>query len=855
MRFPFWWWRRNEELNEEIQGHLELAARENMESGLAPRDAQTAARHEFGSIAMAEEVTRDMWGGRWLVDFLQDIRYALRMLRKSPGFTAIAVLTLALGIGANTAIFSVVNTLLLHSLPFDQPDRLALLQNFFPPHDSAKQFHDWQQQSTYAADAGLFEGLDVNVGGARGSTRVHLSQTSSNFFSVMGTRPILGHGFSPGDEVDAPGWGLPGRNAVAVIGYGLWQQLFGGDPKALGATIRVDGNALTIIGVAPPGFDYPAGSVLWKPAAFSPGNNGWVTIARLNSGISWAQARAAFAVEAEQRSSEPLKTQSSELRPRMISLQDGLLGPVKDASLMLMGAVMLVLLIACTNIANLLTVRTADRAAELSIRSALGASRIRLARQLLTECLLLSLAATLAGLLVANWTIPVAAKVEPPPLSEQSYSILNGHVLAFTLMASIITAALFGLLPALYIDRIHAFGARGSSTTRDSRLIRKTLIVGQVMLTMILLSASVLVGRAFANLMAIDRGYDVKGIVTVSVSLASTTYQLDKRQLPYFEEVLDRIRRLPGVHTASATEFLPLYATGFVGGPFGIDGHPANRNSIMVPVFSDYFRTMGGQILYGREFNEAEVRSGARVAVVNERFAAAFGTPADVVGRQLTMGDTSPWKIVGVVKGMEYETDPTLVNPFQVFLPPTNPGIFPPATLVARVNGPADDRLAAIRDTIRSVDPEVPIFSVKTMQQRLDEMFIRPKFYRMAVWVFAGFALLLIVIGVYGLLAYAVGRRTKEIGIRMALGAAQSKVAGMVVGETLLLICVGIASSIPLAFWIKRLAASLIGGPTGSIAAPIAFGALVIFVVALAASYRPVRQAMKVDPMVALRHE
>jgi putative ABC transport system permease protein len=855
MRFPFWWWRRNEELDEEIQGHLELAARENMESGLAPRDAQTAARHEFGSIALAEEVTRDTWGGRWFVDLLQDARYGLRMLRKSPGFTVVAVLTLALGIGANTAIFSVVNTLLLHSLPFHEPDRLALLQNLVPPHDSAKQFHDWQQQSTYLGDAALFEGLDVNVEGARGSTRVHLSQTSWNFFSVLGAGPILGHGFAPGDEADAPGWGLPGRNAVAVIGYGLWRQLFGGDPKALGATIRVDGNTLTIIGVAPPGFDYPAGSVLWKPAAFSPGNNGWIGIARLKSGVSWAQARATFAVEVERQSSEPTKTQSSDQRPRIISLQDGLLGPVKDASLILMGAVMLVLLIACTNIANLLTARTADRAAELSIRSALGASRTRLARQLLTECLLLSLVGTLAGLLVAYWTIPLAAKVEPPPLSVQSYSILNGHVLAFTLALSVITAVLFGLLPALLIGQIHAFGARGSSTSRDSRLIRKTLIVGQVMLTMILLSASVLVGRAFVHLMGIDRGYDVKGIVTVSVSLASTTYQLDKRQLPYFEEVLALIRRLPGVRDASATEFLPLYATGFVGGPCGIDGHPAKRNSIMVPVFSDYFRTMGGQILYGREFNEAEVRCGDRVAVVNERFATAFGAPADVVGRQLTIADTSPWKIVGVVKGMEYETDPTVVNPFQVFIPPTNPGIFPPATFVARVDGPAEYRLAAISETIRSVDPQVPVFGVKTMLQRLDEMYIRPKFYRMAVWAFAGFALLLIVVGIYGLLAYAVTRRFKEIGIRMALGATQIKVARMVVGETLLLICAGIAGGVPLAFWIRRLAASLIGGPTGGIAAPLAFGALAILVVALPACYRPVRRAMKVDPMVALRYE
>jgi putative ABC transport system permease protein len=842
-------------MDAELRFHVDACAEDFMRSGVSPAEAMRRARLEFGGIEQAKEECRDARRVQFIETLFQDARFGLRMLRKSPGFTAVAVLTLALGIGANTATFSVVNTLLLHSLPFYEPDRLALLQNFFPPHDSAKQFHDWQQQSTYLDDAALFEGLDVNVGGGRGSTRVHLSQTSWNFFSVLGTRPVLGHGFAPGDEVDAPGWGLPGRSAVAVIGYGLWQQLFGGDPRALGATIQVDGNALTIVGVAPPGFDYPADSVLWKPAAFSPGNNGWVTIARLKSGISWAQARPAFAVEVEQRSSEPTKTQSSDVRPRMISLQDGLLGPVKDASLMLMGAVMLVLLIACTNIASLLTARTADRAAELSIRSALGASRTRLARQLLTECLLLSLVATLAGFLAAYWTIPLAAKVEPPPLGVQAYSILNGHVLAFALMVSVISAVLFGLLPALHMGQIHAFGSRGSSATRDSRLIRKTLVVAQVMLTMILLSASVLVERAFAHLMAIDRGYDVKGIVTVSVSLASTTYQLDKRQFPYFEEVLALIRRLPGVRTASATEFLPLYATGFVGGPFGIDGHPAERNSIMVPVFSDYFRTMGGQILYGREFNEAEVRSGARVAVVNERFAAAFGTLADVVGRQLTTGDASPWRIVGVVKGMDYETDPTVVNPFQVFIPPTNPGIFPPATFVARVDGPAEYRLAAISDTIRSVDPQVPVFGVKTMQQRLDELFIRPKFYRMAVWAFAGFALLLIVIGIYGLLAYAVARRTKEIGIRMALGATQSKVACMVVGETLLLICAGIAGGVPLAFWIKHLAASLIGGPTGSIAAPVAFGALAIFVVALAACYRPVRRAMKVDPMVALRCE
>jgi putative ABC transport system permease protein len=844
-----------DDLDRDIRDHIARETQDNIDRGMSPDEARFAALRKFGNVTRIKEDARGVWISVWFEQLLQDLRYAFRTLRKSPGFTIVAVLTLALGIGANTAVFSAVNTLLLHSLPFHEAERLAVLQNFFPPHDSATQFHDWQQQSTYLADAALFEDLDVNVGGTSGLTRVHVAQASSNFFTVLGTQPVLGRGFASGDEVDAPGWGLPGRNAVAVIGYGLWQQLFGGDSKALGATIHVDGNMLTIIGIAPPGFDYPAHSALWKPAAFSPGNNGWVTIARLKTGISWAQARAAFAVEAEQLSPKPANVESSDVRPRITSLQEGLLGPVKDASLILMGAVAVVLLIACTNIAGLLTARTADRVAEMRIRSALGASRTRLTRQLLTECLLLSFFSAVAGLFVAYWTIPLAAKVEPPPLGVQSYSILDEHVVVFTLIVSVIAPLVFGLLPALYAVQIRDFGAWRPSTTRVSRLIRKTPLVAQVMLTMALLSASVLVGRAFANLMKIDRGYDVEGIVSVSVSLDGTTYQSGERQVPYFEEVLDRIRSLPGVRSASATEFLPLYATGFVGGPFGIDGHPANHNSIMVPVFSDYFRTMGGQILYGREFNDSEVRSRARVAVVNEPLAAAFGAPADIVGRQLTAEDTPPWKIVGVVKGIEYETDPTIVKPFQVFVPPTKPGIFPPATFVARVDGPAEYHLAAIRDAVRSVDPKVPVFGVKTMKQRLDEMFARPEFYRATVWVFAGFTLLLIVIGIYGLLAYTVARRTKEIGIRMALGATQSKVGRMVVGEALLMVCAGVAGGVPLSFWIKRLAAGLMGGSAGSIATPIAFGALAIFAVTLLAAYFPARSSMRVDPIVALRHE
>ena len=841
-----------EDLDQEVDSHLEMLIEENIRGGMSLREAQRAAQIELGGIEQLKERVRDERIGNWLQTVLSDCRYGLRQLRNNPGFTAVAVLTLAIGIGANTGVFSVVNALLLRSLPFQKPDRLALLHQFIPPHDSAKEFHDWRQQSTYLADTALFEEIDVNLDGARVARRAHVAQTSWNFFSVLGMQPTLGRGFAPDDEVSGTEWVLPGRNAVAVIGYGLWQGLFGGDPKALGATIRIDGNALTVIGVAPPGFDYPGKTVLWKPAAFSRGNNGWGTIARLKPGFTWPQARAAFAVEVHQLSLNRERTE--DLRPSMTSLQDGLAGSVKKASLMFMGAVFLVLLIACTNVANLLTARTADRAAELSMRSALGASRARLMRQLFTECLLLSVVATLTGLLMAYWTTSLAAKVQPPPLGTQSYSIFDGPVLLFSITISAFAALLFGVLPLLYVDHNLTLSTRSSGRTRGSRLVRECLVGVQVMLTIILLAASMSVGRAFLQLMSIDRGYDVKGVVTVSVSLEGTTHQLDKRQLPYFEEVLDRIQSLPGVRAASATEFLPLYASAFVGGPFGMDGRPANRNSTMVPVLSGYFRTMGSRILYGREFTDAEVRSGAKIAVVNERFADGFGAPEDAVGHQLTIDGNTPWRIVGVVKGMEYETDPTLAGGNQVFIPSETPGSFF-STFVVRVDGRAEGHLAAIRDMIQSVDPQVPVFDVKTMEQRLDDVFAGPKFYRSALWIFAGFALFLEVIGVYGIVSYATVQRTKEMGVRLALGTTPVRLRGMLLQQGLLMVVVGAVPGIVGARLSGRFFHALIDG-----AKPVDIVTSVglVFLLALVASisiWAATRRVAKLDIAATLRTE
>ena len=784
----------------------------------------------------------------------QDLKYALRLWAARPWHTAFVIAALAIGIGANTGAFSVVNALLLRSLPFQKPDRLALLHEFIPPHDSAKEFHEWRRQSAYLTDAALFEENDVNLGGVRVGSRAHIAQTSWNFFSVLGVQPVLGSGFTPDEEVNGTGWGLPGRNAVAVIGYGLWQQLFGGDPRVLGTTLRIDGIPLTIIGVAPPAFDYPGKAVLWKPAAFSPGNNGWLTVARLKPGISWPQARAAFAEEVERMSSKSGGIDYSALHPSITSLQDGLAGPVKNASLMLMGAVVFVLLIACTNVANLQIARTADRASELSVRSALGASRVRLMRQLLTECLLLSFVATLAGLLVASWTASFAATIQPAPLGTQSYSILDARVLIFTLVISAITAVTFGVLPALNAGRVRHFSSRSSNSSRGSRLLREGLMGAQITFTIILLAGSASLGRAFMHLMKINRGYDVKGVVTVSVSLEGTSHQANQRQLPYFEEVLDRIRILPGVRSASATEFLPLYASAFVGGPFGLDGRPAALNSTMLPVLSGYFHTMGGQILYGREFTEGEGRSGAKVAVVNERFAAEFGAPQDVVGHQLTIEGDAPWRIVGVVKGMEYETDPTLAGGNQVFIPSVNPGSFF-STFVARVGGRAEDHLAEIRDTIQSVDPQVPVFGVKTMEQRLDEIFARPRFYRTAVWIFAGFALLLAVIGIYGIVSYAVVQRSQEIGVRMALGTTPVQVRGMLLRQGLLMVMAGAIPGIAGAQLTGRFLESLIDGAKSVDTLTSAGLVLLLAVVASTSIWSATRRITRFDIIAILRSE
>lgn len=776
----------------------------------------------------------------------QDARHAMRLWANRPVQTGFAILALAIGIGANAGVFSVVNALLLRSLPFHNPGRLASLENFFPPRATAKEFNDWRgQQSAYLADAALFETGDLNIGDAQNVVRAHVAMTSCNFFSLLGAQPKVGRWFQNGEDI-------PGNNNVAVISYGLWQELYAGDARVLGSTIRLNGMPLTIIGVAPPGFDYPKDTALWKAAEYSGGNYGWQTIARLSPGISWPQARAAFEVEADRLRRQLGNRVAPGRLPAMVSLQDELAGPVKNASLMLMAGVVLILLIACTNVANLLMARTADRSTELSIRSALGASRARIAQQLLTECLLLSFVAAVAGLFVAFWTTSIAAEAQPSPLASQTYSILDVRVLGFAAALAIASSVIFGVLPSLYAGRAHMFSGRSAGGTRGTRLIRECLVAAQVTLTIILLTASVSVGRAFVNMLRTDRGFDVKGLVTVSASLNGTAHDLAGHQLAYLEEALDQIRRLPGVQSASETEFLPLNATGFIGGRWGLDGRPAEHASMRDPVMSDYFKTMGGQILYGREFTDEEIHSGAMVAVVNERFANQFGSPTDLVNHLITQPDTPSRKIIGVVRGTDYMVDGA--NPSQIFIPDHSPGGFD-YTFVARVDGPAEDWLRAVQNAIRSVDPQVPVFGVKTMEQRMDAALARPRFYRTAVFCFAGFAILLAVIGIYGVVSYAVAQRTREMGVRLALGATPVRLRGNLLRQELMTVAAGAICGIAGAVMASRFLESLIAGARPVDAITYFFSILFIGLIASASIWVGTRRIAQLDVLEILRNE
>lgn len=778
----------------------------------------------------------------------QDSRHTLRLWRRAPLHTALTVAVLAIAIGANTGVFSVLNALLLRSLPFEQPERLALLKNFGPPRQT---FHDWRRQSPYLADAATYDTVEVNVEGVEQAARMRLTETSSNFFAVLGRGPTEGRGFLTGEDI-------AGRNAVAVIGHGLWQRLFGADLRAIGSTIRVNGAPLTIVGIAPPGFDFPQKTDLWAPTTFDyeriPKTGSvimFTTIGRLAPALTWPQARRAFETEASAKSSAPQREDLVN-RPALIPLQEQLARPVRDASLILMAGVGLLLLLACANIANLLLARTMARSSELSVRTALGASRARLTQQLLTETGLLSIVATAAGLLVAQGIAGIATAVQPAPLASQSYTILDWRVLGFSATLSILTGLLFGVGPALYASRSQFPSANRTATpaARHTRT-RRVLIAAQIAVTVVLLTGSIALGRSFMALMRVDNGYQIRSMVTLSVSLAGGLRQ-GTRAWTYLNDVLDRVRHVPGVVSVSGTESLPLNIDAFMGGRFQIDKRGSAPIATVVHVAPGFFSTIGAGLIAGREFSPADLVSGESIAIINDELARTYGDdePSTVIGRTLTAPQGPSMRIVGVVRSLRFtaggESHP------QVYRPSLAPLAM---TIVAHVQGTAGDRVAAVRDAVQSVDPKVPVFNVKTMEERLDMELARPKFYTLTVLFFGGLGLLLAVIGVYGVVSYSTWQRTREMGIRLALGTTPTTLRATTLRQTLAVVVTGAIVGVVMALAFGRFLQSLVRGADGATVPAAAVAVLVTAVVSAAAIWAATRHVARLEIADVLRAE
>lgn len=796
----------------------------------------------------------------------QDIRYAVRVYRKQRLITTLAVAALALAIGAATGVFSVLNSLLLRSLPFRDAESLVVWRD--PPVDADSgrpAFQEWRNQCAYLRDAAVFNTWEMNLDLSGASARARVSETSASFFATLGVTPALGRTFSSDEDT-------PGRGDVAVISHSLWQQLFGGDVRALGATIRLNGVPLTLVGIAPPGFDYPAKTTVWTPTVFDRRRlpkSVWLTsgaIGRLKPGLRMAQANAMYETEARRMNPQSLAGDKRQ-RARLLPVREELAGPVAGASLVLMGVVGFVLLIACANIAHLLLSRTAERGPELMVRAALGASRARLVQQLITESIALTLAAAAAGLAVAHWASRVASLAGPTQLSDlakaaklsPTYTIWDWRVLAFTLGVAVLTGVLFGVLPAFLMGRMLQGqdairlqpGMHGSSAGR----MRTTLIAIQAGLTVVLLAGSLSMGQSLLKLLGTDLGFRTDRVVTLNVSLYGTRYGSDAARRQYYGDALDRLRAVPGVEFAGAVGSLPLVLnTATINASFQMDSARKISGSA-VPASPGYFRAMGTEVVEGREFTSADLQRSEPVAVVNEAFARELGVPSGLAGRKVfSFWGKKEYTVVGVVRT-------------ERFGGPTRPGwprfyflldgqSWPSSiTFVARTRGRPEAYLAICRDAVQRVDAQVPVYDVKTLAQRLDDLLAGPRFYTLATLCFTVLATLLAVVGVYGVAAHSIAQRTHEIGVRIAVGAAPGEVRLMLLRQSLLPVTVGMIAGIAAALGLGRFIGHLIENaqPMGPWMCGAA--ALALIATSAAAVWTATRRVTQMDPMTALRTE
>ncbi len=800
----------------------------------------------------------------------QDLRYGARMLVKNPGFTLIAVLTLSLGIGANTAIFSVVNGVLLRPLPYPQPEQLAMVwldnrrQAIREDITSYPNFVDWRDQNKTFQGMAAVRNVNVSLTGVGEPEELRGAAVTANFFQLMGIAPAQGRGFSAEEE-------QPGKDKIVILGYGLWRRRFGGEAGILNKTIYLGGEANTVVGIMPPGFEFPGKTEIWRPLApndrarAARGSFWLPVVGRMKPGVSREQAQADMNVIGNQ-----LEQQYPDINAgygvNVVPLQQQLVGNVKPALLMLLVTVGLVLLIACANVANLLLARAATRQREVAIRAALGAEPWRIVRQMLTESVLLSVIGGSVGLLLAVWGVKALIKLSPANIPRLDNIQLDWRVLGFTVGLSLLTGLIFGLAPALQASQSDVGetlkeGRRTGSGSRRTQLIRGGFIVVEVAMTLALLVGAGLLIRSFWRLQQIDPGFNADKLLTLTLRVPRTKYPEGPQVVTFYQQLQERLAAVPGVRGVSAaTSILMPQVTNSSG--FTIEGRPPDprEQSLELPfeaVMPNYFQTMGTPLVQGRQFTAQDGAGAPDVAIVNETFVKQYFPNNDPLGRRFTFGDANDnpqWiTIVGVVRDTKRQG---LDKPIR--MESWMPHAQSPASRMELVIRAAGDPLAlagTVRQTVWSLDSDLPIPKMETMEQVLSENVAQRRLNMLLLGLFATVALILAAVGIYGVMSYAVTQRTHEIGIRVALGARGRDVLGMIIRQGMTLALIGVAIGLVATFALARLMSGLLFGVSATDPLTFAAIALLLTLVALLACYLPARRATKVDPMVALRCE
>jgi putative ABC transport system permease protein len=855
------------EMDEEMRTHVELRTRANIAAGMEPREARCAALREFGRVESIKETCRDQRGVGWVEILVQDARYGWRQLRKNPGFTAVGLLTLALGIGANTAIFSFVNAILLRPLPFKDSDRLVMLFESWPAQASYKNavgpiLGEWRRMST------AFEGLAaVNLGSynltGRGQPEsLTAPMVSANTFSLLRVKPMLGRDFLPEEETY-------GKPPVLLLSYEYWSRRFGGDTNIVGQSITLNSAPFLVIGVMPPHTFFPAGAApFWTVLTFSPDdlrqrhNHHLSVYGRLKPGISLAQARADMNLVAAQMAAP--EAEQNRWGAEVYPWREIMVGDSRAVLLVLLGAVGMVLLIACVNIANLLLARSAARHREFAIRGALGASRKRMIRQLLTESLLLSALGGAAGILLAYVGLQVLVRLSPDSLPRVWEGIrLDATSLGFTTVLTLATGLIFGLAPAAQTARAALAtelndSSRGSSSGQKRQGARKALVVCEVALSLLLLVSAGLLIRSFSSLLSQRLGYNPEQLVTMAVALPDKTYPSLTEKSRFFGRFLAGVQALPGVEASAMAFGIPLsdqganLAVSFPGAPPHAAGEAVSAGYQQIS--PGYFHAMGIPFVQGRDFAEQDREKATPVLIVDETFVRKFKLGAHPLGQRVNVGDgTDNAEIVGVVKavrhsGLADEPRGEMYRPLQQMCVGY-------ASLVVRTRVDSAAMTREIRSELDTLDKDLPLKDVRTMTQMVSASIGQQRLSTQLLGAFAGVALLLAVIGLYGVLSYSVAQRTQEIGIRMALGAKSTDVLKLILTQGMGLTLAGITLGLAGALACTRILRSLLFGvsPTDP---PTLIGITgLLGGVALLACWLPARRAAKVDPMVALRHE